>query len=169
MILAVDVSYRQQQALAAGVRFHAWEAREPAETLTLPYDVVAPYVPGQFYKRELPPILALLNKLARLPDTIIVDGYVYLGKQRHPGLGKYLYDALDGQAVVVGVAKSRFRGTSAETKVFRAGSRRPLYVTAVGMDANEAQHLVAGMCGAHRMPTLLRLVDRLSKTSAISN
>lgn len=125
-------------------------------------DEVAPYQPGAFYRRELPCILALVGELDRFPDYIVVDGYVYLGEERRPGLGKHLYDALGGRSAVIGVAKSRFRGTPA-AEVLRGRSRRPLYVTAVGVPEAEASDLVARMYGEHRVPDMLRRVDRLSK------
>jgi deoxyribonuclease V len=163
MILAVDVDYRTAGAVAAGVLFRTWTDCAPARALRTRLDAVAPYVPGQFYKRELPCILALVKCLARLPAVLVVDGYVYLGRERRPGLGKYLYNALNGRAAVVGVAKSRFKGTPTAAKVLRGGSRRPLYVTALGMSATEARRHVVSMCGAHRVPRLLRVVDQLSR------
>jgi deoxyribonuclease V len=47
--------------------------------------------------------------------------------------------------------------------VFRGGSGSPLFVTAVGVDAAEAVRDIKRMHGAHRVPTLLRLVDRLAR------
>ena len=45
--------------------------------------------PGQFYKRELPCILELLKQVNPLPNYIVIDGYVYLGGDEKPGLGKH--------------------------------------------------------------------------------
>ncbi|MGC9399238.1 MAG: endonuclease V [Anaerolineae bacterium] len=163
MILAVDVAYRKGEARAAGVLFHTWDACETSRVAFARCAEVAAYVPGQFYKRELPPILALLEQFEEIPAYVLVDGYVYLGRKRRPGLGRHLYDALQGQAAVIGVAKSRFRGTPAATHVLRGNSRRPLYVTAVGVCEVQARRWIAGMCGAHRVPKMLRLADRLSK------
>ncbi|MGD1992306.1 MAG: endonuclease V [Anaerolineae bacterium] len=163
MILAVDVDYRDDRAVAAGAMFHAWDECEPFQVVFAQVAQVTAYQPGQFYRRELPCVLALVNQLECLPEYIIVDGYVYLGPGRRPGLGKRLYDALEGQSAVIGVAKSRFRGTPVAAEVLRGGSRRPLYVTAVGIVEAEARELVAGMCGQHRVPAMLRLVDKLSK------
>jgi len=163
MILAVDVSYRADQAVAAGVLFNAWDDCEPSTVLLARLAEVGAYEPGQFYKRELPCVLALVEQLERLPEYIVIDGYVYLGSEQRPGLGKHVYDALEQQSAVIGVAKTRFRGTSVAAEVFRGGSQRPLYVTAVGIGAAEAKGFIAGMCGTHRIPALLRLVDQLSK------
>lgn len=162
MILAVDVNYRDDGAVVAGALFDAWSDCEPCRVLVTRIAEVAPYQPGQFYRRELPCILALLDELGRVPEQIVVDGYVYLGKTRRPGLGQHLYDALDGRSAVIGVAKSRFRDTPA-AEILRGQSRRPLYVTAVGVPEAEVRDRVASMCGEHRVPAILRLVDRLSK------
>ena len=166
MILAVDVSYQQNKAVVAGVLFNAWADCEPSKVLSTQLTGVAAYEAGQFYKRELPGILALLQQVEGLPEYIVIDGYVYLGSEQRPGLGKHLYDALEAKAAVIGVAKKRFGDTAAEAAVFRGGSQRPLYVTAVGLSAVEAKGFIAGMCGKHRVPTLLKLADRLSRLSA---
>ena len=162
MILAVDVSYQTDRAIAAGVLLTTWEDAEPSRVLRAEMDEVAAYVPGQFYKRELPCILALVEQLDRLPEVILVDGYVYLGSERCPGLGQHLYDALDGRSAVVGVAKTRFKDTPA-AEVFRGHSRNPLYITAVGLDETKARDCVARMHGPYRIPAMPKLVDKLSR------
>jgi deoxyribonuclease V len=165
MIFAVDVDYRQDKALAAGVTFEEWENCKTTHQLILPIDRIAEYEPGQFYKRELPCILALLEKLAAPPEYIIVDGYVYLGKERKKGLGKHLYDALAGKIPVIGVAKTRFQDTPTETELLRGKSQRPLYVTAAGIDLTDAKVAIAKMCGENRIPAMLKIVDRLSRSN----
>lgn len=50
-----------------------------------------------------------------------------------PGLGAHLYQALDGQVAVVGVAKTKLQGADRACEVIRGASRRPLFVTAVGI------------------------------------
>ena len=162
MILAVDVSYHETRAAAAGVLLTAWEDCEPSRVLRAELDHVAAYVPGQFYKRELPCILSLTNQLERLPEVILVDGYVYLGSERRPGLGQHLYDVLGRRSAVVGIAKTRFKDTPA-VEVFRGRSRNPLYITAVGIDETKARACIARMHGPHRIPAMLKLVDKLSR------
>ncbi len=118
MILAVDVDYRDDKAFAAGVLFQNWEDGEPAQELIATILTVAEYEPGQFCKRELPCVLALLQQLEQLPEFIVIDGYVYLDGNQKPGFSKHLYEALEGKAVIIGVAKSRFKDTPAETEMF---------------------------------------------------
>lgn len=127
---------------------------------------MADYRPGHFYERELPVLLKLLGDSGWQPDTVVVDGYVFLDGQAEPGLGKHLHDALGGQIPVVGVAKTSFRGIGAEYGVLRGTSQRPLFVTAVGLPVAEAQAGLRAMHGEHRMPTLLTLVDQLCRQHA---
>lgn len=86
---------------------------------------VAEYEPGQFYKRKLPCVLALLQQLEQLPEFIVIDGYVYLDGKQKPGFGKHLYVALAGKSVIIGVAKSRFKGMPAETEIFLRVNTQP--------------------------------------------
>jgi deoxyribonuclease V len=123
---------------------------------------VEPYQSGQFYRRELPCILAVLKSLPELAQVIIIDGYVWLGDHR-PGLGAHLYEALGQQVAVVGVAKTRFVRAEPVELVLRGRSRSPLYVTAVGMDLAEAASRIRTMHGSYRIPTLLKRVDQLSR------
>jgi deoxyribonuclease V len=163
LIACVDVDYRDPIAVAAGVWFRGWPASEAETEAVATCREVAPYQPGELYRRELPCLLAVL---ARGPaaDVIVVDGYVWLGPER-PGLGAHLHAALGNRAAVVGVAKSRFAGAIDAVPVYRGGSRSPLYVTAAGIGAAEAAGWVASMRGPYRVPSLLKRVDRLARTS----
>ncbi len=160
-ILAVDVQYRGDDfAVAAGGMFRDWAAERFDAVRMLRVDTVAPYRPGAFFERELPCILALLADFGERPGLIVIDGFVRLGAEGRDGLGAHLFHALCGTIPVIGVAKTAFRDTPAETAVWRGNSERPLHVTAIGIAENEARRLVASMHGAHRMPTLLKAVDR---------
>lgn len=161
MILACDVDYRETEAVAAGVWFCGWSASQAETEVVATFGEVAPYQPGEFFRRELP---CLLGVLARGPaaDVVVVDGYVWLGPGR-AGLGAYLHAALDGRVVVVGVAKTRFAGATDTVRVCRGNSRAPLYVTAAGVSAAEAAGWVAGMHGPYRLPTMLKQADQLAR------
>lgn len=165
MILAVDVDYRQKNALAAGLIFSNWSDAYPAKELTVFITDVAEYLPGQFYLRELPCIKQILAQIDRLPEIIIVDGYVYLSTDERPGLGKHLFDALDGKVAVIGVAKTSFKDTPHNTEIYRGESTRPLFVTAVGIDAEVAKQSIVNMHGTNRIPTLLKRVDQICRKS----
>jgi deoxyribonuclease V len=163
MIFAVDVSYDNNKAIAAGVLFQQWEDDASSGELVIEREAIFEYEPGQFYKRELPCLIQLLGQLKQSPEYIIVDGYVHLGIEQRPGLGRHLYNALDGQVVIIGVAKSRFQNTPTEAEVLRGNSKRPLYVTAVGIDQAEAKSRIMQMHGIYRVPTLLKRVDQLTR------
>ena len=161
MILAVDVDYRLDGgAIAAGVLFRDWPSDVAQQTLIRRIGQVSPYRPGFFFERELPCILDLLSDMAVKPETVIVDGYVYLGAERRAGLGARLFEALGETVPVVGVAKTRFGDTPRRTEVFRGGSARPLFVTAAGMDEDVARDRVRSMHGPFRTPAMLSAVDR---------
>lgn len=166
MILAVDVHYPARGAIAAGVLFGDWADAEPLATCISRFDHAEDYMPGAFYRRELPCLLGLLREHALTPACIVIDGHVMLGDDGRPGLGRHLFDALDGRIPVIGVAKTVFVGIWPETEVLRGESRRPLYVTCAGMPLEHAKASVRAMHGAHRLPTLLKTVDALCRQSA---
>ena|SRR3982751_5554259 len=161
LVSCVDVDYRDRAAVAADVWFRGWETSEVEAEVVTTLDEVAPYQPGEFYRRELPCILAVLER-GPAPEVVVVDGYVWLGPGR-AGLGAHLYQALGERTVVVGVAKSRFTGATDAVPVYRGGSRSPLYVTAAGAGVEEAAGWVARMHGPFRVPTMLKRVDQLAR------
>ncbi|WP_243369825.1 endonuclease V [Geotalea sp. SG265] len=167
MLLAVDVHYGERIAVVAGVEFADWGDAAPRRELVLAMEVPAAYTPGQFYQRELPCILRLLTHYQLQPGCMVIDGYVYLDGENRPGLGKHLFDALAGTVPVVGVAKSRFAGIGEQYAVYRGKSTRPLYVTAAGMGQETAKEHIRSMHGPHRLPTLLKRVDRLCRASLL--
>lgn len=162
MKCCLDVDYRADHAIAACLLFADWGDATPTQELVAHIDRIEPYVPGQFYRRELPCLLAVLAKAPMPPTLIVVDGYVWLDGAGKPGLGAHLYAALGEQMPVVGVAKKPFHSATA-AQVRRAGADKLLYVTAVGVALPEAAAAIAGMHGAHRIPTLLKRVDQLCR------
>ena len=162
--LAVDVDYRDGTACAAGVLFDNWADSEPRGTVHSMVDIESDYRPGEFYLRELPCILALIEEHGLAPEVIVVDGYVYLDGPSKPGLGRRLFDALGSKANVVGVAKNKFRGIADDYAVLRGQSKHPLFVTAEGIDIEAAKKAVRSMHGENRIPTLLKLVDQECRT-----
>lgn len=165
--LAVDVHYRDDgSALAAGILFANWETDAVARETAVTIPTVSAYVPGRFFERELPCILALVESLDTAPATIVIDGYVTLGPDERPGLGAHLFEALDRKIPVIGVAKNRFRDTPPSAELLRGRSARPLYVTSAGIAQEEAKRRVASMHGTGRIPSLLAAADRLSRAPA---
>jgi len=160
MNLIADVQYDSDaRGVVAGILFPDWTSDAIARSKVVRIDAVAPYRPGRFYERELPCLLALLDRLDIRPEVIVVDGYVTLGADGRDGLGAHLHRALDGAVPVIGVAKSRFDGTPPACEVVRGRSRRPLYVTSRGIPSSDARRLIATMHGANRIPTLIAAAD----------
>lgn len=163
MIFAVDALYNDATATGqvAGILFEGWTSSISHRELTCQIANVEPYEAGSFFKRELPAISAILDLTFEPIDIIIVDGYVDL-EPGHPGIGRRLYDLLGGKVAVVGVAKTPFQGAVGVKEVRRHGTR-PLYVSAAGMDLQEAARGVRDMDGSFRIPTLLKRVDGLTR------
>ncbi len=162
-ILAVDVHYDNDRAVVAGVAFDNWDDQAPRSCFVSSVGKVSGYTSGQFYRRELPCILQLIEEHNLRPEYILIDGYVYLDGHSVPGLGRHLFDALHGKVKVIGVAKTPFGAITGEYRVFRGGSRKPLYVTCAGEQLAVARRLIVSMSGSHRCPDLLKHVDRLSR------
>ena len=163
MILAVDVGYFEPRARAVGVLFSVWDGAQIDSVVETWIDQVGDYVPGEFFRRELPCILQVVAQVATPLDAIVIDGFVTLGDPPHPGLGARLWEALGGKIPVIGVAKSFFAGTPEETKLLRGGSDRPLFITAAGMPLDQAKQAIAAMKGKYRMPDFLKHADTLSR------
>ena len=167
MFCGLDVFYRENSTVTACALFSAWTDAQPSsEKILISEGAANDYQPGEFYRRELPYILAALATLQTAPAIVIIDGYVWLGAER-PGLGAHLFTALAQRAAVVGVAKRPFVGATA-VPVLRGDSRQPLFVSAVGISIEVAVDGVRNMHGPHRIPTLLKRVDRLSREGRIA-
>ena len=165
MLIALDVAYGDgpgKPAHAAGVLFADWKAVRPLRALRVEVAAVASYAPGAFFERELPCLLKVLREVREAPAIAIVDGYVWLADSR-PGLGAHLHEALGRSTVVVGVAKTPFKGDTWSAAVIRGHSTRPLRITAAGMDQDVAARHIATMRGPHRLPDMLRLADRMAR------
>lgn len=164
-ILAMDVHYLDTSAQIAGITFADWGDAVPMSQHLAHAQDVASYQSGEFYKRELPLLLQLIQQHKLEPDVIVVDGYVFLDGVARAGLGKYLFDALANEVTIIGVAKNRFAGLSDDYAVWRGSSQRPLFVTSVGIAQAEAKEAIRRMHGAHRFPTLLKRVDSLARAN----
>lgn len=168
MLAILDVHYSETGARAACVVLEDWESASSVEERVVTLETVEPYVPGQFFRRELPCLQAALAAMKSPVSRVVVDGYVWLDREGRPGLGAHLFEALGEEVPVVGVAKTSFgeAGTSAAVEVLRGESRKPLFVTAAGMDATEAAARVKAMAGPARIPWALHRVDALSRANA---
>lgn len=165
MILAIDIHYKPAYAKNVGVLFD-WFDKAPKQVIVNQRANVVEYVPGEFYKRELPCILDIVAAV-NLNDivAIVVDGHVYIDNNYKHGLGGYLYEALDKELPIIGVAKRAFhKNEKTNIPVLRGGSINPLYVSAIGMDVAIAAEHIENMHGGFRMPTILQILDTETKT-----
>jgi deoxyribonuclease V len=162
LCVAVDVHYLGSGAARAA----AVVAADPAFSHVLAersavVPETEPYQPGQFYRRELPPLRAVLSGIDGL-GLLVVDGYADLDPGGRPGLGAHAH--AEFAVPVVGVAKSAFRPATHAIAVQRGNAARPLFVTAAGMPRADAAELVRLMAGRFRVPDALRRADQLART-----
>lgn len=138
-----------------------------------------PYVPGLLSFREIPALLAALQRLRIVPDLVLCDGQG-IAHPRRFGLACH-FGVLTGLPSI-GVAKSRLVGRHAEPPAEKGGrsdlldgdevigavlrSRtgvRPLYVSTghrVGLES--AVRYTLACCTRYRLPETTRWADRLA-------
>lgn len=166
--VCLDVHYRENEAVAAALLFTHWSDSTASGRLVTRLTNIEPYVPGQFFRRELPCLLEVLRLITDPIETIVVDGYVWLEDESRPGLGAHLYSSLHGNIPVIGVAKTQFRSARVSVPVVRGTlAHRPLHVTSVGIPLEEAAANIRSMHGPHRLPDLLREVDHLCRQESV--
>ncbi len=169
MWLAVDSHYANDRVATAGIVFAAWTDAQPVAEYASMGSAPERYEPGKFYRRELVPTLDLIRQVAEPIVGVVVDGYVTLDPAGRPGLGQYVYDALDGELAVAGVAKSPFATATHALSVLRGKSKRPLLLTTVGIEAQVIARRLQAMHGGHRLPTLLKRVDTQCRNALMAS
>lgn len=163
MKYVLDVDYNgDKNATVACLGFEDWGDEKALYTKTYFVEPIEPYEAGSFYKRELPCLLEALKNLNDI-ECVVVDGYVWLGEITHAGLGMHLYDALEKKIPIIGVAKNFFTNTPKACELLRGESKKPLYITSVGMELEEAKEAILAMHGKYRFPTLLKEVDSVCR------
>jgi len=162
MILAIDVHYREDFAKSVSIEFDDWVDENILQIHETIIDEVEEYIPGEFYKRELPCLLEVIELSDReLIKLIIVDSYVVLNDDGKFGLGAYLYEALGEEIPVIGMTKKNFLSNTKNVReVLRGESQKPLYVSSMGIDIDQAAEKIRNMKGEYRFPEMLKLVDR---------
>lgn len=165
MILAFDTYYYYDKAKTVCLAFKDWQTDSAFDIYAEVKTGIEQYIPGEFYKRELPCIISVLKNFdLKDVECIIVDGYVYLDDNLRPGLGAHLYEALDKRVPVIGVAKTNFATLNTNKScLLRGKSVRPLFITSAGVDLNKATMLIKNMTGENRIPTLLKKLDAFTK------
>lgn len=182
LVAGVDVSYatRGDALVAAAVVLDA-VSLEPVETAVVEGRVSFPYVPGLLAFRELPSVMAALEKLAHTPQLLVCDGYG-VAHPRRAGLAVHL-GVLTGLPCF-GVAKTPFvfghgavggeRGagsplTSDGGEVVGRALRtqkgvRPVYVSVGnGIGLDNACAYTLHLAPRYRLPETTRQADHLSR------
>lgn len=160
IIACFDVYYYKDSAKASCIVFSRYE--EVTAEYTEEIEGIEDYVSGQFYKRELPCILKVLEKVKEDIDIIIIDGFIWAGEDKR-GLGGHLFESINNKPPIIGVAKSHLNESTAYMEIFRGKSSNPLYISAIGMDLNYSAVLIKNLKGDFRIPYTLKRVDKLSR------
>ena len=167
MIAIFDAFYRKDKTITSCVCISSWESVSSALEIVDESAIAHDYISGELFKREMPGIISILERLKAqvIPSFIIIDGYVWLEVGR-PGLGHHLFLASGGQTPVIGVAKNPFKGSPHSTLAFRGESRKPLYVTSIGISQSTSAEMICKMAGSYRLPAMIKRADILSKQIA---
>lgn len=169
MIACFDVHYDNGFANAAAIVFNHWTDENIVDHFLVRCNSVGEYQAGSFYQRELGPLMEVIRQFDFSIQAYVIDAYCHLSADRCPGLGAHLHKELSGDIQVIGVAKNRFRDTNHAIELLRGDSDRPLFVSSIGIDYQAAASHIQSMFGEHRIPTLLKRVDRLARSGKIEN
>jgi len=161
----------------AGIVLFSYPGWEELEFAAARQPLTFPYVPGLLSFREIPAILAALERLSEAPDLIFCDGQGYAHPRRF-GLACHLGVLLD--VPTIGCAKSRLIGSHREpgrqegawAPLFDAGERigaalrtrvgaRPMYISGGHrVSLERAVQLTMEACDGRRVPRPTRRADR---------
>ncbi|HEC17270.1 MAG TPA: deoxyribonuclease V [Sedimenticola sp.] len=107
-VAGVDVGFEDRgKTTRAAVAVLAYPSLEPVEQSVARLPTRFPYVPGLLSFREIPAVLAALERIRQLPDLLLCDGQG-LAHPRRFGIACHLGVLTDIPAI--GVAKSRLVG-----------------------------------------------------------
>ena len=163
LVGGVDVAYVGDVGVAAAVVLD-YHTLEPIETSVTTYPVTMPYVPTLLSFRELPPAMAAIRRLKRMPDVFLVDAQGWAHPYRC-GFACHLGLALGKPTV--GVAKSRLIGEPTEANgrtvlmdkggvigeiVTTQEGTKPVYVSVGHMVSLETAVEIVRHCSKGRIP-----------------
>jgi deoxyribonuclease V len=178
-VAGVDVGYRQPQKATTAVAVFDYSEMRMVDQGIAVTPVSFPYIPGLLSFREMPAILAALEKLKSLPDLILVDGHGYAHPRRF-GLACHLGVVLDKPAI--GCGKSILVGECGSPDETRGGVAnlvdnreilgvcvrtrskvKPVYLS-VGhrVDIKSAVRIILNTSSGYRLPEPLRQAHRLA-------
>ena len=114
MIAALAVYYSSEGARAAAVVFEEWESENYVSSYVSLVPECEGYFPGQFYLRELQPLLIVISEIREDVTNFVVDGYCYLSSEGLPGLGAHLANNLLSKPNIVGVQSMQLKSAGEE-------------------------------------------------------
>ncbi|MFI9555674.1 endonuclease V [Nonomuraea endophytica] len=180
LVAGLDVGYRDGDEVVGAVVVLDAASLAVVDRAVVRQRASFPYVPGLFAFRELPPLLAALDKLSVRPELLVCDGYG-LAHPRRFGLACHL-GVLTGLPTI-GVAKTPFVGEHTEPPPARGAwsairldgevvgralrtreGVKPVFVSqghGVGLD-NACAHILR-LSPAYRIPEPIRQADHLSR------
>jgi deoxyribonuclease V len=179
-VAGVDVGFEQQNTITrAAVAVLDYPSLSLSEYAIAREPTRFPYVPGLLSFREVPAVLAALEKLSVLPDMLLCDGQG-IAHPRRLGIASHLGVLLD--LPTIGVAKSRLIGSHEEPGeekgaweplldkgeeigcVLRSRTRvKPLYISPghrVGLES--AREWTMACLTRYRLPETTRWAHRLA-------
>lgn len=167
MVAVIDVDYGKEEASTAGIFAEKADSAKSCGFIRIKTKIYNEYKSGQFYKRELPCVQAVLKRInLAFVDLVIVDGYADFGTDKTP-LGKFVYER--NKIPIIGIAKKQCQYCILEnTEVFRGNSHNPLFVTSYGISQEEAKNIVKRMSGEYRLPYLVKLADACARGHEIT-
>ncbi len=181
MVAGVDVSYDKNspRITAAAVVMNVTTGEE-VEAAVVYGEVTFPYVPGLLAFREVPILLAALDRLVHRPEVVVCDGYG-IAHPRRFGLACHL--GVVTELPTLGVAKTPFVGTYDQPgkrrgdwsplcdgddvlgRVLRTQAGvKPVFVS-VGhrTSLDQATSLTLDLSPRYRLPEVIRRADFLSR------
>ncbi len=175
----VDVGFPEENRARAAVVVLAFPSLGLAGQAVAERVVSFPYIPGFLSFREIPAVLAALERLPLLPDVLLCDGQG-IAHPRRMGIAAHLGVILDHPTV--GVGKSRLcghhepvpdekgawvplidRGEVVGAVVRTRKGVKPIYVSPghrIGLES--AVRLVLDCTTRYRLPETIRLAHRLA-------
>ncbi len=179
LVAGVDVGFPSRERARAAVAVLSFPDLEPVASAVARRAARFPYVPGYLSFREVPAVLAALEKLRTPPDLILCDGQGYAHPRR---LGIACHLGVVTGIPTVGVAKTRLIGAYAEPgphrgaweplhdrgeiigAVLRSRDRvKPLFVSSGHrVSLASAIELVLRCCRRYRLPETTRAAHRLA-------
>ena len=176
-IAGVDTGFENHGTIArACVALFDWPELTPQGSVIGRASVAFPYIPGFLSFREMPAVLAAMERLPRLPDLLLCDGQGVAHPRRF-GIAAHLGIWLDRPAI--GVGKSRLcgdhepvgndkgdteplcdQGERIGTVVRSRTGVKPLYVSpGHRVDHTAAVRWVLACTGRFRLPEPIRAAD----------